>query len=811
MSENMNLVSRIALAAAIAAGGQVIAQSQDQPMLEEIVVTAERRAANLQDVPVAVQVVTGDTISQKAVTNLSGIQNLVPSLVITDNTGFFVPYIRGVGSLTVGQGTYASVATYVDGVYIARQTSGTFDLDNVESIQVLSGPQGSLYGRNATAGALVVTTNTARPGDEFSGKFSATLGNYNNRVVNGRLMGSLSDTAAISLSGQMQQRDGFIENLNPDGVGLHQEDLDDRDSMNLSAAVSFEFNDRVSGVVRGSHFKSDDRYASGYQAVGQEEFPADFGGLLNANQGALAGVGIGLLTPAYVAGAEAATIGADQATIDAAIAAAIAQAQADAFALGGSAVFSERFGATYDTLVTGDVPGGVLEGIGKKLGTALFIEVSSLSLALDFELDAFTAKSISSYVKNEYAGSTSIGAEGPGLGYDAAVAPGVSVFVPFDGSIGFTGDFPTETYSQEFTIDSPTDSDIVWTAGSMYFKEEGKTDLTGDFFGASLWTARNDWEADSLAVYAQATYPINDFWSVTGGARYTEEEFSIDDRLDPADPLTLPGLPNVDLDPQEDDTTTYTARIQRDAGDWLVYLGSTSGFKSGTLNVNNPVAGSADPEEVTSYELGFKSDISDQLRLNLAAYYYDYEAVQLTLIDDSSGANFLANGAEAEVYGLDLEILYALSADLSIRLTATALDTEYLSDATLATGATLETSGKNLVGAADLAANLSVDWSLPLNFDGELAAGFDYGYNSGYFYDAENLIGTGGGDDDAYGVANLSLRYLAPDEAIELVLWGKNIFDEEYYRSGIAAAGGLAQLGIAANPATYGLTASYSF
>eukprot|EP00903_Cladosiphon_okamuranus_P003215 g3213.t1 len=753
------------------------ADTSDTAVLNTVFVTAERREENLQDVPVSVQAFSAETLQKGGVSDLISLQNVSTTLTVTDTTGFVVPYIRGTGSSLIGAGVYSSVAVYVDGVYVARQSSSTFEMDNIESVQILAGPQGSLYGRNATAGAIVVTTKVADPGDPFSGRISATLGDFNNRELKGTLHGSFSDVLGFTVSGATFERDGFIENLNPAGFGLHQDDLDDRDASTFSGALNFVPNDRFSAILRASYFESDDRQSGGFQAVGQDIFPGLIPGL-NANQTGIAGFAGQLLGDPLVGAA-----------------------------VGASAVFSSEIGTAFDPLSDATTNG--LTDFGNGPGTGFNITSQTIGLSATYEFDTFSLKSITAVNESEYEGSTSISAEGPGLGFEAA--PGV--FVPVTGGIGFTGSYPSDTFSQEFQVQSTGDSNIDWIGGLYYFKEEASADLTGDFFGTSLWSARNDYEIESTSAYAQATVPVTSNLSFTGGLRFTSEEYTLMDRFDPTDPFAFPGVINVGTLDLDDETQTYTARLEYDAGDTLVYGGVTTGFKSGGLNGNAPGAGSVDAEEITSFEVGLKSDISRQLRFNAAAYFYDYSNVHQNLLDSQTSATILLNGGDTEVIGIDAELQFAPTSDLVLRAAATLLDSEVQSDAEInfaGNTSTVALAGNRLPGSASTNLTLGGTWTIPAIKTGELVANADFKYSSGYFFDSENLVGTGGADDDGFSVLSLNLSYTTPGEMFEFSIWGNNVLDDEYFRTGIATSGILLN-GVAAPPAHYGATISFNF
>lgn len=189
--------------------------AQDAPMVvEEIIVMAQKREQTLQQVPVAVSVVTAETLDRSQVMDMKDLQFIVPSLRVTQlqttgNTNFI---IRGFGNGANNAGIEPSVGVFVDGVYRSRSASALSDLPNLERVEVLRGPQSTLFGKNASAGIINIVTS--KPDlDNFGGSTSLTLGDYNQVLVKGDITGPLTDTMAFSLSGSVNSRDGYYTNL----------------------------------------------------------------------------------------------------------------------------------------------------------------------------------------------------------------------------------------------------------------------------------------------------------------------------------------------------------------------------------------------------------------------------------------------------------------------------------------------------------------------------------------------------------------------------------------------------------------------
>ena len=198
----------------VVAAAAVPAFAQESTFLEEIVVTAAKRQQTLQEIPVAVSVLQADDLNKSQVLDVKDLQFLVPSLRVgqlqsSGNTNFF---IRGFGNGANNAGIEPSVGVFIDGVYRSRSASALNDFPNLERIEVLRGPQSTLFGKNASAGVISVVT--AKPAlDKTTGSAAVTLGDYSQVIVQGDINGPLSDTVGFGLSASFNQRDGYYENL----------------------------------------------------------------------------------------------------------------------------------------------------------------------------------------------------------------------------------------------------------------------------------------------------------------------------------------------------------------------------------------------------------------------------------------------------------------------------------------------------------------------------------------------------------------------------------------------------------------------
>lgn len=265
MTPNMIDVIRMArpalhgTAAAIALAAPVVAMAQDKAPAEddsfagnEIIVTANKRQTTLQDVPVAVSVTTGEAIERAQIRDLKDLGSLVPSLRVrtnqtSANTNFF---IRGFGNGANNPGIEPSVGLFIDGVYASRAASRIGDLPDVERVEVLRGPQSTLFGKNASAGVISVVTR--KPQFDFGGNVEASYGNLDAVVLKGVVTGPISDTIAASLAGSYNRRDGYTRDL---GSGTR---LDERNRWFVRGQLLFEPDSDLSIRLIGDYGKIDE-------------------------------------------------------------------------------------------------------------------------------------------------------------------------------------------------------------------------------------------------------------------------------------------------------------------------------------------------------------------------------------------------------------------------------------------------------------------------------------------------------------------------------------------------------------------------
>jgi iron complex outermembrane recepter protein len=220
--------------------------------LEEIVVTAQRREERLQDVPIAISALGADELAKRSVVDVAGLRGAVPGLTISYSAGINASNlvaIRGVSGLPSPIGTSQATAIYLDGVYLSRPNAAFFSLDDVERVEVLRGPQGTLYGRNATAGAINIITRT--PGDTPAGGVDLSYGDFNSIGARGSLSGPLTEILSAGISASYDSRDGYFDNT------VTGEDIGERESYTVRSSIRLAPTDSFSALLSGDYSSVD--------------------------------------------------------------------------------------------------------------------------------------------------------------------------------------------------------------------------------------------------------------------------------------------------------------------------------------------------------------------------------------------------------------------------------------------------------------------------------------------------------------------------------------------------------------------------
>jgi iron complex outermembrane receptor protein len=618
------------------AAPQSATSSQDADGLADIVVTAQRREQNLQRVPVAVTALSTEALDQARVTNIERLSGFAPNLLVTEQSASATPVVtlRGINSGSSNVAQDPKLAVYLDGVYVGRNTGSIFDLADIERVEVLRGPQGTLFGRNATAGAISLVT--AAPSGKLDGKVLLSYGNYN--AFRGRVVLNLPKVGPLSvkLAYLHNQIDGDVRNL------IGGQALDAR--ARAAGFGPFTFAKRL-GSVNQDAFQGKARLDLG-------DFTADYSyDITDAKYASRASQVITTIDDGGAGSLVAGILGFQTANPSIGYGGTggitnLATGPQDALA-SGSSVSRITVGGHSVTLTYNPAPNVVIKNITawRFLNERPFLNdiVGSGGLR-------FSAAQLGSLLTGDFAGIFAPAAQpGPNDRFYSILA-------------GET--FRQHQFSEEFQVNY-TGSLLDVTAGLFYFSERGtQTNLLGIFeavpngvntpspldavfgTGATNFIARNR----SYAGYAQATVHITPKVDLTGGIRYTEDKRELQRQV--VSTAAAAGTTPFSYNESKFTRTNYTAILSYRPTDRITsYAKFSTGYVAG--GIYNGVR--YNPESLQSYELGLKVQMLDnRLRANIAAFYENYTDLQVQ--DNVNGVVFVTNAGSARIPGIEAEI-----------------------------------------------------------------------------------------------------------------------------------------------------------
>ena len=633
-----------------------------QGALEEVIVTAQKRSESLQDVPVAVNAFSAETIQEAGINNASDLAIMTPSLNANVNTSPFTTRltIRGIGTAQTDPALEPSVGIFVDGVFMSRTGLGTSDLTDIERIEVLQGPQGTLYGKNANAGAISVITK--RPNmEEYEGYAEVTAGDYDLLRTTLAASGPLSDTLGFRLSGNMHQRDGYYDNAGVD-------DQNDADDWNLQGKLLWEPTDRLSMLLSAAHVDRDTTCCGAdstqTDAVQQELINQGFSPDKNDPYD-------------YK----------------------VAASHQDAFSMESDVV---SLHIEYD-MDWGDIT-SITAWNDYEYTTATDPDRSQLdvialhdensegdSFSQELRLDSMLGDSIDYQLGVFY--------------YEQTTQRGDGSPVVFLGE-----DFINITDQQDLPLPFPTIGLVGQPGDYLFYKNSWDTETLA-LFGQATWHIGERWHVTGGLRWTDEEREAELFSESFSTAPLAEVFKFLDTFSTPIDATLDRTSDNVD----------WLAKIAYDLNDnSMVYASASTGTKSGNFNGVNgaPEEREFDDEDTTSYELGVKSTLLDStLRINAAAFYTEVEDYQFQAQAPAGIGTIVSNDGQVEVSGVDIQLDAVPLTNLT--LTAGLL---YMNKYEITEGAN---EGQELPWTAEFSGNLGAKLVFPLA-DGVLYLRGDY-------------------------------------------------------------------------------------
>lgn len=861
----------IALTVSTTSWAQDAAEPVDDAFdVNAIVVTATKREATLQDVPVAVSVTTGATIEQAQIRDLKDLSSVVPSLRVNTlqssaNTNFV---IRGFGNGANNAGIEPSVGLFIDNVYRSRSAAMVADLPDVERIEVLRGPQSTLFGKNASAGIISMTTK--KPQFELGGMVEATYGNFDAMILKGVVTGPISDTVAASIAGSINKRDGYVRDLN---TGIRS---DDRDRWSLRGQLLIEPSDGFSIRLIGDYGKIDEiccsvvnlRQSGASQAIlalgGQiPDFNRPFAdeifnsfastneienwgvsGEVNFELGAIDVTsvtsyrGVGALTNQDSDFTSADLLGQNLQDVNIKTFTQELRINADlgdrANVLLGGYYFSEkinqandiRFGDDFrnyaDLLIRGQsnnafnvaaVEGllGTLSGNPALFAGQFFGSGQGLAEAYRHKNDAY---SIFGQVEFE-----------------------VTDRLTLTGGINYTHDkkrFSTDVTSSDVFSAVPLDQ-FVAPATNVFIAQTigGLLGVPGGF-------------ADAAQIQAFAAGNPAAFGQIQAGSASTAQQLLGLRALQFLPPFL--NFPNaVEPGRVSDNDLSFTASLAYEVSDAITtYLRFATGYKAASVNLSrdsrptpanfalinqqglglpNLRSGSrfADAEDSTLYEAGIKADWR-MASANVAVFKQEIKGFQSNIFTGTGF--FLANAGKQSVFGVEFEGMVRPVEPLTLTVAMTYLDAKYNSFVLSAFG---DLSGTKPAGFTPFSATIGVTYEHEFASGDRLIVRGDFHYEDSFrlVEGLPNLVVTNPLTNEVLDVTaalqaaeefsqtvkdvNASITY-AMENGLELSVWGRNLLDDRTIRQIFDSPLQIGSIsGYPSQPRTYGVSARYRF
>lgn len=772
-------------------------------VLQEVTVTATRRAGNLQETGATVSAFTAESMAMRSMDALEDISSFSPGLHIAGYQSDVSIMVRGIGTPAIIAGNDNSIGTYVDGVFYSRASAigpAFFDVDRIE---VLRGPQGTLYGRNATGGAVNVILKA--PTANLEREVRAAYGNYSRARLYGAVSGPLTERLRARVAVQYENRDGYTDLHRPAGSLLPDEDVEDKNDISVRVTLQADLGDQAMLTLTGDYFHADDQanvfhYASAGYA---DEIPGWYGtreGMSTAAYFAFKGTG-------RATGARSRDIYSD---VD-------YRNRAEIWGLTGKLDWN-----------IGD----------HDLKIIANYKSTNPSLQNEFDLaDAF----VNVYQREEdhWQRSTEFQLSSPDEGRFSWILGGYWFEERNEITNNIFGDF-----WEPILVQGLTDLQLAGVLPPFPVVIP-QTTLCCDLH------LNGEQQTEAWAVYLDTAVGITDQLTLKVGGRYSHEErdgrqaFDLTMRSPTggADIRFAPEVlffPNAVSDSRDGVTPdpfgfvvapvigpasfdSFTPKVGLDlqmSDKVLLYATIQKGFKSGGYNIGSSQRVPFEPESIWAYEAGVKSDLADgRVRINVAAFHYDYKNLQAQ--DSVQNQPIIRNVGKAKVDGVEIETLAVLTDNFQIDATATYLDarftqgelTEPLRPAPLtqAPGTVLrDLDGLRLPRAPEWKFNVGAQAQWPVRDKGEVALRVDYGWQSRIFYTVFNLDAASQG---SYGLLNARLQYTPDHGNWTIALSGKNLGDEAYFANQILTGSfyGAEFVGSLGAPRTYGVELSMRF
>ncbi|WP_196140367.1 TonB-dependent receptor [Aliikangiella sp. G2MR2-5] len=721
----------------------------------KIVVTAQHREQNPQEVPIALSLFQEEELKNMAALNLSDLGEMTPGFE-SNNVSFTQPTynIRGIASNDFGVGSDPAVAVYVDGVYVGRGGASQANFNDVERVEVLKGPQGTLFGRNAAAGALHVITK--KPEKGTSGELGLTAGNYNLVQVNGVYNAEVAEDWYFRTSISSVTRDGFIP------VADGRDDLRNIDNQSVRAALLWDYSDDTEVLFRlDFDTTAQDAPITATINPAIAPLPVDPFGPVATD--------IDSLEERDMWGASVEIISDYKDYV---------LTYMGAYRTFDSASLEEEDGSASDRFMFHTKNNEEQEQVSHELRLS-----STTDEPLHWTVGATYSWERAKQAHEVFVNTNTLDT----FFYLAGGAPAEIIpSLPLGG--GLTGFFGSQ-FSDQLELLSilsgiPSQTILDMTVAA---------NLNRDW----LETTFDDGTYTSVAFYGDFTYEVTDKFNLTFGLRYTHDKknFAVTTSWDNSFIIPVPGVDSVPFglvffdefkgEQQQASWDAWTPRFVMDynfSDNVMVYLSSAKGFKSGGFN-SLGVDPAFDAENVLNNEIGFKSSwLDNNLIFNVAVFDYSYDDLQILKLTGPDGTipTYNIGNADAEGNGYDIDFRWQATDNFAITANYGHVETEYTRyDYAQFPGETAadDVTGEPLSSIPENKWNMILDYNLDMGSSGTLA----FRYHQNFTDDRVDHTGADiSRHIEDYSLQNARISYYPNDASWEISIWGKNLGDEEY-------------------------------
>ncbi len=801
-------------------------QAKAPAQLEEIVVTAEKRSENIQQVPIAVTAFTAQTLQDEGITDISGMARLTPGVNLDTASPFggsrqvLSASIRGIGQDDFAFNLDPGVGVYVDGIYYARTVGANTDLLDVDRVEILKGPQGTLFGRNTIGGAIDVVTRT--PGDVYSVDAEATTGSLNRRDFSFTADLPISDTLLTSLTFSTDNRDGYQKRIpfqSPTPYASDAPNAFQSAGTQTYSSLGGQGEDIVRAKVLWKPMADFSITASADWTHVDESSTPESLLLAYTGPGSLGGLYNGCLFGAPGLGTVCGERGPGLSNGKTGV------------SIGNPGLYGVNLNPATARLVWGNQ--FITNNPDTSYGTGPdFDKMDSFggSVTADWTIAPGTdLKSISGYRRLQWS-----------VGLDPDASPINENVASFKEG--------QHQFSQELQLTgSAFDDKIKYATGLYYFNEGGFIhDFVDVADGLLQIDGPNYLETSSYAWYSHVDYNVIGDLTLVLGARYSYDHKTIDEAQQdlngfyykisgcyPVSSACAPKIgfpdPAIPLQFVPGGLTTGNAYVfTPTAGfdyqftpDLMGYATYSKGYKDGgwTTRVTFPVpvTPSFGPEKDQTYETGIKSEWFDHhLLFNFDGFYSQYDDIQLTFQEGLSPT--IKNAGDAEILGAEMNAKWVVGDGLALGTTASYIDAYYT---TLAAGINGKPGtvcvqptnpciglGSKLPKTPKFKVSLSPEYNLPLANEATIRFGVDYTHTSSMFNDAINTSLLRRPESD---ILNASVTYVSPDDDYEIVAGGTNITNDRFITTGNEDASSGLIYGTYNEPAEWYLTLRIKF